>query len=89
MNHLKPTILALTLIMVVSSTTFAGNIGGLRTAGNIGGLRTAGNIGGTRSAAIPNAPIESAEPSRFDLQSAISDSFVGLIRMLLDAGALL
>jgi len=50
MKTLKPTLLAITLIVMVSSTALAGNIGGLRTTGNIGGTRSAGNIGGTRSA---------------------------------------
>ena len=90
MKDLKPTILALTLTMIVSSTAFAGNIGGMRTAGNIGGMRTVGNIGGTRTARISaNAPIANSEPLRFDLEDAVSGSFAGLIRMLLDSGALL
>jgi hypothetical protein len=90
MKSLKPTILALTLTMVVSSTAFGGNIGGLRTAGNIGGLRSAGNIGGTRSNRIsPSVPNVGPEQSRIDLESTFAGSFVGLIRMLLDSGALL
>ena len=99
MKDLKPTILALTLTMIVSSTAFAGNIGGLRTAGNIGGMRTAGNIGGMRTVGniggtrtarnSANAPIASSEPLTFDLENAVSGSFAGLIRMLLDSGALL
>jgi hypothetical protein len=90
MRYLKLTILAMTLIVIVSSTAFAGNIGGLRTTGNIGGMRTAGNIGGMRNARLSaNAPLVSPEPLRFDLESAISGSFAGVIRMLLDSGALL
>lgn len=90
MKSLKPTILALTLTMVVSSTAFAGNIGGLRAAGNIGGLRSAGNIGGTRSNRIPQSqPNVTPEQSRIDFESTFAGGFVGLIRMLLDSGALL
>jgi hypothetical protein len=99
MKYLKPTILASILTVIVSSTAFAGNIGGLRTAGNIGGTRAAGNIGGTRAAGniggtrsarnSSNAPAVSPEVLRFDLEGAISANFAGLIRMLLDSGALL
>ena len=49
MRLLKPTILAVTLTMMVSSNAFAGNIAGLRTTGNIAGLRTTGNIAGLRT----------------------------------------
>ena len=90
MKYLKPTVLCLTFTMVVSSTAFAGNIGGLRTTGNIGGLRSAGNIGGTRSNRIsPDGPSVAPEQSQVDLESTFAGSFVGLIRMLLDSGALL
>lgn len=91
MKFLKPTLLALTLIIMVSSTAFAGNIGGLRTAGNIGGLRSSGNIGGTRSSAIVSpstAPVTNGT-SRFNLESEFSSTFAGLIRMLLESAALL
>jgi hypothetical protein len=90
MNYLKPTILALALTMVVSSTAFAGNIGGMRSTGNIGGTRIAGNIGGTRSARhSANPAIVSRQPSRFELESVIPAGFAGLIRLLLESGALL
>lgn len=102
MKLLKPTILALTLITMISSTTLAGNIAGLRTTGNIGGMRSAGNIGGTRSAGNiggtrsagsistqSTLPIATPGTSRFDIESAISGTFAGLIRMLLESGALL
>jgi hypothetical protein len=101
MRTLRPTILALTLTLMVSSTTaFAGNIGGLRANGNIGGLRTAGNIGGTRmtgniggtrSAGIvsTSATLTTNGSSRVDLETAISGTLAGLIRMLLESGALL
>jgi hypothetical protein len=88
MKLLKPTILALTVTMIVSSTALAGNIGGLRTTGNIGGMRSAGNIAGTRTAGSnPQSigPITNPGTSRLGLESAIS----GLIRMLLESGALL
>ena len=101
MKTLKPTLLAITLIVMVSSTALAGNIGGLRTTGNIGGMRSAGNIGGMRSAGniggmrtAGSAPVGTAPSiapgfSRFDLESALSGTLTGLIRMLLESGALL
>jgi hypothetical protein len=92
MRILRPTILALTLTMMVSSSAFAGNIAGLKTSGNIGGTRSAGNIGGTRSTDVtpptiatitnPNTP----QPS---IEGTISSTFAVLIRMLLESGALL
>lgn len=93
MRFLRPTLAALILTITVSSTALAGNIGGLRSAGNIGGLRSTGNIGGTRSAAIspsqsPSFTV-SSEIGRFNVESALSGSFAGLIRMLFEAGALL
>ena len=92
MKILRPTILAVALTLMVSTTASAGNIGGLRTAGNIGGLRTAGNIGGTRSATVA-APVTTSSPnprfSQFVLEDAFSRTFAGLIRMLLESGALL
>jgi hypothetical protein len=99
MRIIKPTILALSLTLIVCSTASAGNIGGLRTsgniggtrsAGNIGGMRSAGNIGGTRSSGI--APLSAAPShgtSRVELESSISGAFASLIRMLLESGALL
>lgn len=92
MKTLKPTLLAITLIVMVSSTALAGNIGGLRTTGNIGGMRSSGNIGGTRtagSAPVRTAPTITPGFSRFDLESAVSGTLTGLIRMLLESGALL
>ena len=92
MRILKPTILALALTVVLCSTASAGNIGGMRTSGNIGGMRSAGNIGGTRSAgSLPptTAPISNSGLSRVDFETAISGSFAGLIRMLLESGTLL
>lgn len=91
MKNLRPTIIVLILILMVSSTALAGNIGGLRSAGNIAGLRSTGNIGGTRSAStvIPQRVIVGGpEANRFNLDSDLSGSFAGLIRMLLDAAAL-
>lgn len=101
MKFVRPTLVALVLMVMVSSTALAGNIGGmrssgniggLRSAGNIGGMRSAGNIGGTRSAAIPTqgpSLTGSSETGRFNVDSALSGSFAGLIRMLFEAGALL
>lgn len=99
MKILKPTILVLILTLMVCSTASAGNIGGLRTSGNIGGTRSAGNIGGMRSAGniggtrssgmVPVSVAPSHVTSRVDLEAAISGTFTGLIRMLLESGALL
>ena len=90
MKCLRPTILASILTMVVSSTALAGNIAGGRIAGHIAVGRAAGNIPGGQSATVVNSPgILAAQVSRVDLESAISGSFAGLIRMLLDSGALL
>ena len=99
MRILKPTILALTLTLMVCSTASAGNIGGLRTSGNIGGTRSAGNIGGMRSAGniggtrssgiVPLSAAPRHATSREDFETAISGTLTGLIRMLLESGALL
>jgi hypothetical protein len=89
---LKPTILALTLTMLMSSPALGGNIAGLRTTGNIGGMRSTGNIGGTRSANIvPRAVGRNENPaaSHFGTETTISSTFAGLLRMLLESGALL
>lgn len=92
MKTLKPTLLAITLIVMVSSTAIAGNIAGLRTTGNIGGARSAGNIAGLRtagSAPVGTAPSIAPGFSRFDLESTLSGTFTSLIRTLLESGALL
>ena len=92
MNILRPTLLALALTLTVSSSAFAGNIGGLRTTGNIGGTRSTGNIGGTRSPSIaPHSTGASLNPvgSRLYADGMLSGAFAGLIRMLLESGALL
>jgi hypothetical protein len=101
MRRSAPTILALILTMLVSSTAFAGNIAGGRAAGNIPGGRAAGNIAGGRAtgniaggrtAAYTN-PSNYSEAtngiSRFNLESGVSGTITGLIRMLLESGALL
>ena len=100
MRILRPTLLALTLTMVVSSTAIAGNIAGLRSAGNIAGLRSAGNIGGTRTAGNiggtrsagtgtqTNAPSTNLAATRLEFETTISGTFASLIRMLLESGAL-
>lgn len=99
MKRLTSTVLALVLTVLVSSTAFGGHIAGGRTAGNIAGGRAAGNIAGGRAsgniaggriATITGSSI--AYPpngtSRFDLETAISSTFAGLIRMLLESGTL-
>ncbi|HSE34332.1 MAG TPA: hypothetical protein VLA93_22350 [Pyrinomonadaceae bacterium] len=58
MKSPKPTICASVLVLVLSTSAMAGNIGGMKTtsAGNIGGLKTnsAGNIGGLRTSRTGN-----------------------------------
>src|SRR5688572_5973852 len=100
MKRPASTILSVTLIMVVSSTAFAGNIAGGRASGNIAGGRAAGhiaggrasgNIAGGRSAVFTN-PRTSPELnglSRLDFEAPFSGSLTGLIRMMLKTGALL
>ena len=88
----RPTLLAVAFTLIISSTAFAGNIGGLRTAGNIGGTRSTGNIGGTRTASVAlptTASNLNLRDSRFALADTFSGTFAGLIRMLLESGALL
>ena len=90
MRILKATIFSLVLTLLLSSTASAGNIAGLRTTGNIGGTRSAGNIGGARIAGMAPgsmARITNGSTSRTDF--AFSGTFAGLIRMLLESGALL
>jgi hypothetical protein len=97
MKRSAPTSLSLILILVISSTAFAGNIAGGRAAGNIPGGRTAGNIAGGRasgniaggrSVSLSN-PSTNRPVNEFGLESAISSTFAGLFRMLLESGALL
>lgn len=99
MKRSTPTILALVLTIAVSSTAFAGNIAGGRTTGNIPGGRAAGNIAGGRAAGhiaggrstaamIPSiSDPELTKTSTYRL--GMSEAFAGLIRMLLESGALL
>ena len=84
MKFIRPTTSALLLTILLSTTAFAGQIPGFRTAGQIPATRSAGYIPDPRT----NAVVRS-NASRFDLDSAMSDSFAGMVRMLLDAGALL
>lgn len=99
MKRFAPSILSVVLTIVVSSTAFAGhiaggrasgNIAGGRAAGNIAGGRAAGNIAGGRSAAYSNP---SSRPEvgigRYNLDGDLAGTFAGLIRMLLESGALL
>ena len=66
-----------------------GNIG-MRTAGNIG-MRTAGNIGmrGAGQAIQNNSAAIDLGGLRLDSETGFSGAFAGLIRMLLESGALL
>ena len=102
MKRSAPTILSLILIMVVSSNAFAGNIAGGRAVGHIAGGRTAGhiaggrangNIAGGRAATIYTNPSIHPELtngiSRSNVETGFSGAFAGLIRMLLESGALL
>ena len=58
MKNLRPIVGAALLTVALSTSSMAGNIGGMKTtsAGNIGGLRTSrtGNIGGMRTDAVGN-----------------------------------
>ncbi|HZI85764.1 MAG TPA: hypothetical protein VFD48_02945 [Pyrinomonadaceae bacterium] len=91
-------ILSVILVMVVSTTAFAGHIAGGRAAGHIAGGRAAGhiaggratsNIAGGRTAAYinPTARLELNAILRVDFEGTFS--FTGLIRMLIESGALL
>jgi hypothetical protein len=90
MRIFQPTVLAVILTIVVSSTALGGNIGGTRSAGNIGGTRSAGNIGGTRSTRIGTTSdgLNKEPTSRVDFEITISGTFASVIRMLLESGAL-
>ena len=88
MKSLRPTIFTLVLTISLSMTAVAGQIPGLRTTGQIPGLRTAGQIPAPRA----NSAVQSDQmprASRFDLDITFAGSFAGLMRMLLDSGALL
>ena len=97
MKRSAPTALSLIFILAVSSTALAGNIAGGRSAGNIAGGRTAGNIAGGRasgniaggrSVSLGN-PLVNRPVNEFGIQNALSSTFAGLFRMLLESGALL
>lgn len=97
MKRSGPATLSLILILLISSTAFAGHIAGGRAAGNIPGGRAAGNIaGGRASGNIPGGrsasfsnPSINAGQTRFGVETVISSTFAGLFRMLLESGALL
>lgn len=102
MKRLSPIILALLLTTLVSSNAFAGHIAGGRAAGNIAGGRITGNIAGGRAsgniaggrvATVQQPSINNhgltSETSTLAFEAAFSGSFTGLIRMLLESGALL
>ena len=102
MKYLRATILASTLTIVFSTTALAGNIGmrttgniGMRTTGNIG-MRTTGNIGMRTTGNIGMRGVGQTTHSSLALRFGVSRadfegmfSFTGLIRMLLESGALL
>jgi hypothetical protein len=88
MKILRPVLLAVTLTMIVSSTAFAGNIGGLRASGNIAGPRSAGNIGGAHNTSLVNPNIGPRTPAASRFEATLCGTFAGLIRMLLENGAL-
>jgi hypothetical protein len=88
MKSLKPTLLALSLTMVLSSTASAGNIPATRMAGNIPATRMAGNIPATRTNLTTSTPRSARRTLRFDLETVLSDTFPGLFRLLLESGAL-
>ena len=84
--------------MVVPTTAFAGNIAGGRAAGNIAGGRAVGNIAGGRATGniaggqtaaniSPTLRPELNTIPRVDFEGTFF--FTGLIRMLLESGALL
>jgi hypothetical protein len=101
MKRFTPTVQAMILTMLISSTALAGhiavgrtagNIPGGRAAGNIAGGRAAGNIAGGRAATLggpSNNPALMNHNARIDFEAAISGTFAGLLRMLLESGALL
>jgi hypothetical protein len=96
MKYVKATILTAVLTIGLSTSASAGNIGmrttgniGMRTTGNIG-MRTTGNIGmrGAGQATQNGSTAIDLSASRFTLET-LSGTFAGLIRMLLESGALL
>lgn len=93
MKRFTPTILALVITFIVSSTAFAGNIAGGRATGHIPAGRASGHIAIGRTAiaetSATNREVANENPSTSDIQRAFSGSFAGLIRMLFEAGALL
>ena len=86
MKRFKVTLLTLLLTMLVSSTALAGNIPGFRTAGQIPGLRTSGQIPAPRASSTTR--IHETMPTS-PLGTMIGGGFASVIRMLLDASALL
>ena len=94
MKSFQLMILTLTLMVTLSSTAHAGNIGGLRTnaAGNIGGLRTnsAGNIGGLRTNAAGNIGGLRTNSTQWgmDIEVVFYGNIADLIRALLATSAL-
>ena len=91
MIRLNRTLCAVTLTVAISTSVFAGNIGGMRTtsAGNIGGMRTTavGNIGGTRTGNIggtrTNSPIDLSNGTP-GTEFPISGTLITLFRLLVE-----
>ena len=86
MTRVKRTLCAGMLMIGISSSVLAGNIGGMRTtsAGNIGGMRTisVGNIGGTRTPGnIGGTRISSPSDFRNLTQNEESPFFATIITM--------
>ena len=81
MTRFNHTLCAVMLTVGISSSVFAGNIGGMRTttAGNIGGMRTtaAGNIGGMRTTATGNI-------GGMRTEFPVSETIFTMIRLLLE-----
>jgi hypothetical protein len=99
-RFVNTTVLSVILVMVISTTAFAGHIAGGRAAGHIAGGRAAGHIAGGRATGnipggrastymAPSSPTELNAISRVDFEGAFYGTFNGLIRMLLESGALL
>lgn len=88
MKRLASSVLALILTIIVCSTALAGNIAGGRIAGHIPVGRAAGNIPVGKSSTRVNSGVLPGRASRLDIES-LPGSFAGLIRLLLESGALL
>lgn len=99
MRKLQTTLFAIALVTSISTTSLAGNIGGMRTtsagniggmamtsAGNIGGMRTTstGNIGGMRSATGNSGSLK-VIGSRLGIISDLTGNIGGLFTFLMSS----